>query len=485
MMGRADMGAAVSLARATEATLTEARRVFEEAKLDLQIREGDLKDLRVRATSLADARTKHDKALERHGLAMQHLLEGVAEKFRGVDLRRVIGDYHAKPAVDEAHRARIAELAGLIDRIGPVNLDAMRECEEEEKRFTFYDVQKKDLESALADLEAAIAQMDQESKRLFAETFEAVNKNFQVLFPKMFRGGVAKLALTNPDDMLETGIEILAQPPGKKLGNIELMSGGEKALTAVSLIFAMFQHKPSPFCILDEVDAPLDEANVARYNEAIRSMTDKFAVHPHHPHQAHDAERRRALRCHDARARRLEARERQGQRPGAETQSGARARWGRRRRMSKSPSVPPPAGDRREGDRHLACAFAHVAPEDGGVRRAVIADISLTGARLLTRARFAAGDEVGLTLHLPSGMVEMRASVVRHEARPAEVAEMWPYEAAVRFETPLAVDEAVLRDLAARQALSLTYCPPTLACTTMSGAASLDVWVMSTPIAVG
>src|SRR5271163_5195345 len=117
--------------------------------------------------------------------------------------------------------------------------------------------------------------MNRESKKLFKTTFEAVNARFKALFPKMFRGGQAELRLTNPDDMLETGIEILAQPPGKKLGNIELMSGGEKALTAVSLIFAIFQFKPSPFCILDEVDAPLDEANVTRYNEAIRSMTDR------------------------------------------------------------------------------------------------------------------------------------------------------------------------------------------------------------------
>jgi hypothetical protein len=116
--------------------------------------------------------------------------------------------------------------------------------------------------------------MNRESKRLFKTTYDSINARFKALFPKMFRGGAAELRLTNPDDMLETGIEILAQPPGKKLGNIELMSGGEKALTAVSLIFAIFQHKPSPFCILDEVDAPLDEANVTRYNEAIRSMTD-------------------------------------------------------------------------------------------------------------------------------------------------------------------------------------------------------------------
>jgi chromosome segregation protein len=208
-------------------------------------------------------------------MEMEHLLSGVAEKFRGLDLRKVIGDYHSRPAVDEEHRARIGELGQLLDRMGPVNLDAVREHKDAEERFTFYSTQKADLDAALEDLERAIAQMDKESRRLFKETFDSVNEKFQLIFPKMFRGGVAKLHLTNPEDLLETGVEILAQPPGKKLGNIELMSGGEKALTAVSLIFAMFQHKPSPFCILDEVDAPLDEANVARYNEAIRSMTDK------------------------------------------------------------------------------------------------------------------------------------------------------------------------------------------------------------------
>ena len=98
----------------------------------------------------------------------------------------------------------------------------------------------------------------------------------------MFRGGRAELVLTDPEDLLESGVDIVAQPPGKKLGNIELMSGGEKALTAVSLIFAIFQYKPSPFCVLDEVDAPLDEANVARYNEAIRSDDRELAVHPDH-----------------------------------------------------------------------------------------------------------------------------------------------------------------------------------------------------------
>jgi chromosome segregation protein len=266
---------AVEAAQRADQILSEQRRLFEDAKLDLQTREGDLKSLRSSVTSLSEAKQKHEMQAARLAYDQQHLLEGVAEKFRGLDLRRVLGDYHKRGLVDDAHRARITELAGLLDRIGPVNLDAVQELATEEKRHEFFDSQKKDLEAALGDLEKAIAEMDRESKKLFRETFDAVNTYFQELFPRMFRGGIAKLQLTNPDDMLETGIEILAQPPGKKLGNIELMSGGEKALTAVSLIFAMFRHKPSPFCILDEVDAPLDEANVTRYNEAIRSMTSK------------------------------------------------------------------------------------------------------------------------------------------------------------------------------------------------------------------
>jgi chromosome segregation protein len=168
--------------------------------------------------------------------------------------------------------------------MGSVNLDAVRELGESEERFTFYTAQKADLEKALADLQRAIQQMNRESRRLFEETFEAVNARFKEVFPRMFRGGRGELRLTNPDDMLETGIDIVAQPPGKKLSNIELMSGGEKALTAVSLIFAIFQIKPSPFCILDEVDAPLDDANVARYNETVRAMTDQsqFILITHH-----------------------------------------------------------------------------------------------------------------------------------------------------------------------------------------------------------
>jgi chromosome segregation protein len=269
------LGLALDEQRARTHELTEARAGFETLRNDLNEREGLLKGLRGLLEEMREGLAHHELALRERQLVLVHLLEGVAEKYRGLDLARVVGDYHMRPPPDEETHARAQELSNLIDRMGSVNLDAVREHEEAEKRYTFYTTQKADLDKALADLERAIAQMNRESRRLFQETFDAINLKFQEVFPRMFRGGRGSLRLTNPEDMLETGIDILAQPPGKKLSNIELMSGGEKALTAVSLIFAIFQIKPSPFCILDEVDAPLDEANVARYNEMIRSMTDR------------------------------------------------------------------------------------------------------------------------------------------------------------------------------------------------------------------
>ncbi len=273
MLHREHLSDAVRTALAAHETLAAARRALDEARLALATREADLRGLRTEVAEAGEKLRKHEMALQRLAIERQHLIEGVREKFRGLELPTVVGTYHKRAPVDSNHRSRITELAELLDRMGPVNVDAVREHAEASERHTYYSEQVADLESALSDLEKAISQMNRESKRLFRQTFEGVNHRFKALFPKMFRGGTAELRLTNPDDMLETGIEILAQPPGKKLGNIELMSGGEKALTAVSLIFAIFQYKPSPFCILDEVDAPLDEANVARYNEAIRGMT--------------------------------------------------------------------------------------------------------------------------------------------------------------------------------------------------------------------
>jgi chromosome segregation protein len=273
MAHKGEVQAALDRARDAQDDLARVRGEFEQLRAGLLEREAVLKDLRGQSDAARSGLMTHEMTLREKQLALEHLLGGVADKFRGLHLPRVVGDHHMRPPPDEVSRARIEELVRLIERMGSVNLDAMREHAEAEERFTFYTTQKADLEKALADLTRAIQQMNRESRRLFEETFVAVNERFREIFPRMFRGGRAELRLTNPEDMLETGIDIVAQPPGKKLASIELMSGGEKALTAVSLIFAIFQIKPSPFCILDEVDAPLDEANVARYNDLVRSMT--------------------------------------------------------------------------------------------------------------------------------------------------------------------------------------------------------------------
>ncbi len=266
---------AVTRARDTHQALIGAKVALDEVRHALGLAEIDIKKTREAEADASNKLRQHETNLAKLEIEHRHLLEGVRERFRGLELPTVVGDYHKRPPVDAAHRARITELQELLDRMGPVNLDAVREHAEAEERYTYYTTQKGDLDKALSDLEQAILQMNRETKRLFKDAFDGINAKFRVIFPRMFRGGSAELRLTNPEDMLETGIEILAQPPGKKLVSIDLMSGGEKALTAVSLIFSIFTFKPSPFCILDEVDAPLDEANVTRYNEAIRTMTDR------------------------------------------------------------------------------------------------------------------------------------------------------------------------------------------------------------------
>jgi chromosome segregation protein len=170
----------------------------------------------------------------------------------------------------------MTELRGLIERMGEINLTAIEESEESQKRFDFLNAQKADLESAVSQLESAIEKINRASRKRFRETFDAIDAKFREVYPRMFGGGRAHLQLTDERDLLETGVDIVANPPGKKMmQNIELLSGGEKALTAVSLLFAIFLVKPSPFCVLDEVDAPLDEANVGRFNDMVRAMTDR------------------------------------------------------------------------------------------------------------------------------------------------------------------------------------------------------------------
>jgi chromosome segregation protein len=169
-----------------------------------------------------------------------------------------------------------------IARLEPVNLAAIQEFEEEQKRKDYLDAQNADLCDALATLENAIAKIDRTTRTRFKETFERVNKGVQELFPRLFGGGHAYLELTG-EDLLTTGVTIMAQPPGKRITSLHLLSGGEKALTAVAFVFSIFRLNPAPFCLLDEVDAPLDDANVVRFSSLVREMSEavQFIVVTH------------------------------------------------------------------------------------------------------------------------------------------------------------------------------------------------------------
>ncbi len=167
----------------------------------------------------------------------------------------------------------LADIQGKIDRIGPVNLVAIEEFEEESTRKEYLDRQHADLTEALETLESVIRKIDRETRSRFRETFERLNAGFNDFFPQLFGGGKADLQLTS-DDLLTAGVTVMARPPGKRNSTIHLLSGGEKALTAVALLFSLFRLNPAPFCMLDEVDAPLDDANVDRYCNTLRKLCD-------------------------------------------------------------------------------------------------------------------------------------------------------------------------------------------------------------------
>ncbi len=166
----------------------------------------------------------------------------------------------------------ITRLKAKIDRVGPVNMMAIEQFDELEARHTFLTTQRKDLVDSIAQTTQAIKRIDETTRIRFTEAFAAINRNFQEIFSTLFGGGRAGLTLLDESDPLESGIEVIAQPPGKRLQSVQLLSGGEKALTAIALMFGLFKYKPSPFCLLDEIDAPLDDANIGRFVEMLRAM---------------------------------------------------------------------------------------------------------------------------------------------------------------------------------------------------------------------
>ena len=293
---------AAELAQVREERETESG-VLEQGRAAYQTRVSALTDIELATRDLrgrTDRLATEVSTLElRDGqVKMQRLNveEQVNERYQ-LEMAAIVDEYHQRPVITVADDERLAELKELIDRMGTdINLTAIEEYAEVSTRFEFLSAQKADLERAVDQLQRAIDKINKTSRKLFKETFDAVNATFRQVFPRLFRGGQAFLSLTGvPDkaadadgdgtsgggggrnevDLLEAGIEILAQPPGKKNSTVEQLSGGEKALTAVALVFSIFLIKPSPFCILDEVDAPLDEANVDRYNEIVREMTDR------------------------------------------------------------------------------------------------------------------------------------------------------------------------------------------------------------------
>jgi chromosome segregation protein len=250
-----------------------------------------IKELRPLGESCQEERSQIQLALAEKRLNLQHLADNLREKY-DTDLESLTQQAGDDVPSRDQLLLDIEDLRGRLDRMGEVNLAAIGEYEELTSRFQFMSRQKEDLEKSIADLQQTIVKLNRVCRLRFKESFEAINEKFEVIFPRLFRGGKAKLVLTDENDYLETGVDIVVQPPGKKLQSITLLSGGEKALTAVSLLFAIFLTKPSPFCFLDEVDAPLDDANLDRFNDMIHEMSShsQFVLVTHNKKTMESAE---------------------------------------------------------------------------------------------------------------------------------------------------------------------------------------------------
>ncbi|HEY9544970.1 MAG TPA: AAA family ATPase, partial [Solimonas sp.] len=233
--------AAIEAARAAESDKDSAIEKLQQARLEFE-------NLRAHRESLEEqiAETGFERAV----------------LFEGLDPEATLTDWEEK----------LATAVRRIERLGAINLAAIQELEEAQARETYLGEQHDDLHGALETLEEAIKKIDIETKELFKQTFDKVDAVFRDRFPKLFGGGEAYLELTG-DNMLETGVRVMARPPGKRNSTIHLLSGGEKAMTAAALLLALFQLNPAPFCLMDEVDAPLDDANVGRFCEVVREMS--------------------------------------------------------------------------------------------------------------------------------------------------------------------------------------------------------------------
>ena len=247
------------------ARLAEIEELLRNTRQQLDLARDRRGELSATAAKLqSDLQHLADTCLNELGMERQVLM---AEATSGTTIPLVTGDELATE--DQAHR----EMRARLDAMGPVNMMALEEYKETAERHQFLGTQRKDLLDAIENTAATIREIDQVSRQKFEEAFNRINENFQATFRKLFGGGHGFMRLTDLENSAESGIDVVASPPGKKLQNVLLLSGGEKALTALALLVGIFQYTPSPFCILDEVDAPLDEANIARFTDLVRELS--------------------------------------------------------------------------------------------------------------------------------------------------------------------------------------------------------------------
>jgi chromosome segregation protein len=264
------------LARATAAQAS-AEAALAAARVQVQQLENELAAGREAWDQKRQLQNECEVALARLEADLEHLRQSCREEL-GCELAQLAELDGAEPAPVAgelpALEAEVRELRQRIDNLGPVNMMALEEYEEARQRHEFLDTQRQDLLNAIADTQKAIQEMDTISRQKFQEAFEQINIYFQEMFQVLFGGGQGflKMSEAEPDARGDSGVDIVAQPPGKKLQNALLLSGGEKAMTAMALLLAVFRYQPSPFCLLDEVDAPMDEANVARFSDMVKRM---------------------------------------------------------------------------------------------------------------------------------------------------------------------------------------------------------------------
>jgi chromosome segregation protein len=265
---------------ARQAELQEARALRERRTAELAQSDADLHARRAGLDTVREQRNAVDIQLARQRLHRQNLVERMSAEYslQPADVLKAKApewEEGAAPEDREALETLVAEIRTKIQSMGPVNLVAIEEHQELEERFAFLSQQNDDLVNAKQQLLDLIRKINDTTTTLFTETFNQVNENFQELFKQLFGGGNAKLVLVDEENVLESGIEIIARPPGKKLQTVSLLSGGERTLTAVALLFSLFKVKPSAFCLTDELDAALDDANIGRYLEMLKGFVAK------------------------------------------------------------------------------------------------------------------------------------------------------------------------------------------------------------------